>query len=54
VWPPRSGREIEIPEVDRAEYFTAGVAREKLNPAQVAFVDRLELELHSRGTLSTQ
>jgi predicted NUDIX family NTP pyrophosphohydrolase len=54
VWPPRSGREIEIPEVDRAEYFTAEVAREKLNPAQVAFVDRLESALSARSTLSSQ
>lgn len=41
-WPPRSGRMIEVPEVDRAEWFTAAQARERLNPAQVAFVDRLE------------
>lgn len=43
-WPPRSGREEEFPEVDRVEWFTTGAARRKLNPAQVAFIDRL-LEL---------
>jgi predicted NUDIX family NTP pyrophosphohydrolase len=41
-WPPRSGRLIEIPEVDRAEWFTLRIAREKINPAQVALIDRLE------------
>jgi predicted NUDIX family NTP pyrophosphohydrolase len=41
-WPPRSGRVREFPEIDRAEWFELGTAREKLNPAQAAFVDRLE------------
>ena len=41
-WPPRSGRRQEFPEIDRAEWFGLGAAREKLNPAQAAFVDRLE------------
>ncbi len=40
-WPPRSGTEREFPEVDRAEWFGLDVAREKINPAQAEFVDRL-------------
>lgn len=40
-WPPRSGKWIEIPEVDRAEFFNLETARQKLNPAQVEFLDRL-------------
>jgi predicted NUDIX family NTP pyrophosphohydrolase len=40
-WPPRSGRTIEIPEVDRAQWFSLADAREKINPAQVALLDRL-------------
>jgi predicted NUDIX family NTP pyrophosphohydrolase len=40
-WPPRSGRRIEIPEVDRAEWFTLERARAKLIPAQVELLDRL-------------
>jgi predicted NUDIX family NTP pyrophosphohydrolase len=40
-WPPRSGRRIEIPEVDRAEWFSLAVARAKINPAQAALLDRL-------------
>jgi predicted NUDIX family NTP pyrophosphohydrolase len=41
-WPPRSGRTQRVPEIDRAEWFGLDAAREKLNPAQAAFVDRLE------------
>jgi predicted NUDIX family NTP pyrophosphohydrolase len=40
-WPPRSGKWITIPEVDRAEWFGLDEAREKINPAQVALIERL-------------
>jgi predicted NUDIX family NTP pyrophosphohydrolase len=40
-WPPRSGRRETFPEVDRAGWFGIEAAREKLNPAQAAFIDRL-------------
>jgi predicted NUDIX family NTP pyrophosphohydrolase len=40
-WPPRSGKESEFPEVDRAEWFAPEQARLKINPAQAAFLDRL-------------
>ncbi|WP_028062020.1 NUDIX domain-containing protein [Solirubrobacter soli] len=40
-WPPRSGRQAEFPEVDRAQWFTLDEARERINPAQAAFLDRL-------------
>jgi predicted NUDIX family NTP pyrophosphohydrolase len=40
-WPPRSGEEREFPEVDQAEWFGPVQARLKINPAQVAFLDRL-------------
>ena len=45
VWPPGSGRRIQFPEVDRCEWFTPEEAREKLNPAQAEFIDRLEATL---------
>jgi len=41
-WPPRSGRQQEFPEVDRADWFAVDEARRRINPAQVAFLDRLE------------
>jgi predicted NUDIX family NTP pyrophosphohydrolase len=40
-WPPRSGREVEFPEVDRAAWFDLDGARRKLLPAQGEFLDRL-------------
>jgi predicted NUDIX family NTP pyrophosphohydrolase len=40
-WPPRSGREQEFPEVDRAEWLAAELARAKLLEAQAPFLDRL-------------
>jgi predicted NUDIX family NTP pyrophosphohydrolase len=40
-WPPRSGRTREFPEVDRAAWFGLDEARERINPAQAAFIDRL-------------
>ncbi len=40
-WPPRSGRKLEIPEVDRAEWFDLATARLKLVKGQVPFLDRL-------------
>ncbi|MDX6610139.1 MAG: hypothetical protein QOF85_2064 [Solirubrobacterales bacterium] len=40
-WPPRSGAQREFPEVDRAEWFVPEEARQKINPAQATFIDRL-------------
>ena len=40
-WPPRSGRTIEVPEVDQGLFFELAVARSKINPAQEPFLDRL-------------
>lgn len=41
-WPPRSGRRLEIPEVDRAAWFAPEEARRLVVSAQAAFMDRLE------------
>lgn len=41
-WPPRSGQTLEIPEVDRAAWFSVDVARVKLLKGQRALVDQLE------------
>lgn len=40
-WPPRSGERVEVPEVDRVEWFPLDSAREKLNSAQADFLERL-------------
>src|SRR6266568_6250285 len=44
-WPPRSGKLKKFPEIDRAEFFPEEVARRKINPAQVPFLDRLRAAL---------
>jgi predicted NUDIX family NTP pyrophosphohydrolase len=48
-WPPRSGRWITIPEVDRVEWVSPDVARSRLNPAQAVFVQRLLDTLAGHG-----
>jgi predicted NUDIX family NTP pyrophosphohydrolase len=48
-WPPRSGRIIDIPEVDRAQWFGLDAAREKINVGQVPLLDRLEELLGSNA-----
>ena len=45
-WPPKSGREVEFPEVDRADWFDLEGARRKLLPAQSEFLDRLLAHLN--------
>jgi predicted NUDIX family NTP pyrophosphohydrolase len=40
-WPPKSGKQINIPEVDRGEWFNVSTAREKINPAQALLIDEL-------------
>jgi predicted NUDIX family NTP pyrophosphohydrolase len=44
-WPPRSGKQQEFPEVDRAEWFGIEAAREKILAAQVELLDRLLEEI---------
>lgn len=41
-WPPRSGRTISFPEIDRAAWFAIPLAREKILASQRPFLDRLE------------
>ncbi len=40
-WPPRSGRQQEFPEVDRAAWFTLAAAREKIIQGQAGFLEEL-------------
>ena len=40
-WPPRSGRRVDFPEVDRAGWFRFEAAAEKINPAQAELLARL-------------
>ena len=40
-WPPRSGKQQEFPELDRAEWFDLAAARAKILASQQPFLDRL-------------
>ncbi len=40
-WPPRSGRQGQYPEVDRAEWFAIDEARKRILKGQEPFLDRL-------------
>ena len=44
-WPPKSGRMQSFPEVDRAGWFDIATARQKMIPAQTAFLDTLLAKL---------
>jgi predicted NUDIX family NTP pyrophosphohydrolase len=46
-WPPRSGRKMEIPEVDRGAWFAMDEARERILQSQQPFLDRLRSKLES-------
>jgi predicted NUDIX family NTP pyrophosphohydrolase len=46
-WPPRSGRKIEVPEVDRGSWFTIEDARSRLLTGQREFLDRLLQKIQS-------
>jgi len=41
-WPPKSGRFLEIPEVDKGAWFELNEAKSKIIPAQSAFIVQLE------------
>jgi predicted NUDIX family NTP pyrophosphohydrolase len=41
-WPPKSGRKQKFPEIDKGEFFTEESAKEKINPAQIEFIERLK------------
>ena len=48
-WPPRSGKFQDCPEVDRASFFGMAEAKQKINQAQVAFLEELAAALAARS-----
>ena len=44
-WPPRSGKTLEIPEVDRGAWFTIPAARQAILKTQQPFLDALSRTL---------
>lgn len=49
-WPPKSGRQREFPEIDRAGFFTVAQAKVKMHPAEFTLVKRLQGLLRSEGS----
>ncbi|MFL5778104.1 MAG: NUDIX domain-containing protein [Chloroflexota bacterium] len=47
-WPPRSGRFIDAPEVDRVEWFDPDEARRRIKDTQAPFVDSVVAAVSSR------
>lgn len=45
-WPPKSGKWQTFPEIAKAQWFTITVAKEKINAAQIPFLDELLTHLH--------
>jgi len=44
-WPPRSGKEIEVPEVDRGSWFALAEAKRRINKGQIPLLEALEAAL---------
>ena len=38
-WPPKSGRQMEFPEIDRAEFFDLVAGKRKIKAAQAVFIE---------------
>ena len=46
-WPPKSGRFVDCPEVDRAAFFRMAAAKWKINPAQIPLLEELRRKLEA-------
>ena len=48
-WPPKSGKFMEVPEVDRVEWFASAEARRRISETERPFVERLLTALEEHG-----
>lgn len=46
-WPPRSGKMLSFPEVDKGGWFSPVEARQKINPSQSVWIDELLAKFNS-------
>lgn len=42
IWPPKSNKMVEFPEVDKAQWFDLTIAMDKLNAAQADLISQLK------------
>ena len=47
--PPKSGRQMEFPEIDRAEFFDLDTAKRKVKTGQEALIEELQVVLQRQG-----
>lgn len=53
-WPPRSGKMVEFPEMDKAKWMDHEEATTMINPAQIPFLDRAkEIYTNTKTTRSS-
>jgi len=45
-WPPKSGKIIQVPELDKVEWFVFETALKKIIPAQIPFIEELMGRMH--------
>ncbi|MDB5339251.1 MAG: hydrolase, type 5 [Planctomycetaceae bacterium] len=48
-WPPRSGKQVEFPEIDRAAFWFLAEAKVKINSGQLALLEELERLLQGQS-----
>lgn len=44
-WPPKSGRKIKFPEIDKAGWFTINEAKKKIVSGQIPLLDELQSKI---------
>jgi len=49
-WPPKSGKQREFPEIDRAAFFTLDAARRKIHPVEFELLLRLQHALNQASS----
>ena len=52
-WPPRSGKKVEFPEVDRAQWFDYNHAIRMIIPEQIPFLDHAKTFFKTKTTRSS-
>ncbi len=53
-WPPKSGLLQKFPEIDRGAWFSLDEAAEKVQPAQIPFLERLAKKLNTTFEVPTE
>jgi len=53
-WPPKSGKQIEIPEVDKAQWIRLDEAMDKIHVYQQEYIERLATALSIKIQLTVQ